>query len=96
MSSQEGLVDHLKWLKDTINCTELVHDQKDRLLGDPALRYRGVVERPLAGLAASALSINSKVKDVIERLSNGCNKVLKRLMGDEEDERSAIEKRWGN
>ena len=87
VSSQEGLIDHLKWLKVIENATELVHDQKDRLLGDPALRYRGAaVERPSAGLAASALSANSKVKDIIDRLSKACDKVLRRVMGDEDEE----------
>jgi len=95
VSSQEGLVEHLKWLKDAENARELVHDQQDRLKGDPALRYRGVEERPTAGLAASAVSVHSKTSDVIARLTKACDRVLRRLMGDDEDEDlSAIERRW--
>jgi hypothetical protein len=86
VSSQEGLVDHLKWVKSAKNAQELVDDQKDRLLGDPALRYRGAaVGQPSAGMAAGSLSVNTKVSDVIQILSMACNRVLKRLMGDEDE-----------
>jgi len=95
VSSQEGLVDHIKWLKITKNAEELVQDQKDLLLGDPALRYRGVEEKPSAGLAASAVSVNSKTSKVVSRLTQACNLVLKRLMGDDDEELTAIERRWG-
>jgi hypothetical protein len=95
VSSQEGLVDHIKWLKMTKNAEELVQDQKDLLMGDPALRYRGAEQTPPAGLAASAVSVNSKTRKVVSRLTQACSLVLKRLMGDDDEELTATERRWG-
>ena len=95
VSSQEGLVEHLKHLKIQKNAEELVHDQKDRLLGDPALRYRDAAEKPTAGLAASALSIHSKTSDLVRMLTKACDLVLRRLMGDEDEDESGIAMRWG-
>ena len=86
---------HLKHLKIQKNAEELVHDQKDRLLGDPALRYRDAAEKPTAGLAASALSIHSKTSDLVRMLTKACDLVLRRLMGDEDEDESGIAMRWG-